>query len=59
MVIQILSLLLYLDHAICNRYFNFCNYICSYYQNLKNNDHYNNKLSPLALPEVAQFRQWF
>ena len=31
-MLLLLSLLLYLDHAICNRYVNSCNYYCSYYQ---------------------------
>ena len=57
-MLLLVSLLVYLDHAICNRYFNSCNYICSYYQNLKNNGRQNNELSPLALPVVAQFRKW-
>ena len=34
-MLLLLSLLLYLDHAICNRYVNYCDYIHSYYQQLK------------------------
>ena len=45
-MLLLLSLLLYLDHAICNRYVNSCDYHCSYYQQLKNDGHYNHKLSP-------------
>ena len=58
-MLLLLSLLLYLDHAICNRYVNSCDYIHSYYQQLKNNGHQNNELSPLVSHEVAHSRQLF
>ena len=38
-MLLLLSLLLYLDYAISNRYVNYCNHLCSNYQQLKNNGH--------------------